>query len=114
MCVCVSTCSTTSTSRYCPEIRQPSESYNHSLASKLFHKVSLTAQTGNTDSLYISLRRSFYTAQCKFVCICTIFSCAGEVKLFLLCGADLLQSFENPNLWTDEEVCVTVDYDYIG
>jgi nicotinamide mononucleotide adenylyltransferase len=30
----------------------------------------------------------------------------GNVRLMLLCGADLLESFSVPGLWSDEHVCL--------
>lgn len=35
-------------------------------------------------------------------------SAASEVIVKLLCGGDLLESFAVPNLWSDEDVSVTV------
>ena len=50
-------------------IRRPSEGSTCSQALQLFHKVSLTVQTGGADSLYASLRRPFYTAQAQSLCL---------------------------------------------
>lgn len=35
------------------------------------------------------------------------------VRVKLLCGADLLESFAVPNLWTDEDVCYETCFDRI-